>query len=98
MARLMTIKPRVAVMPGRGLATAQTPSEMRITGRRLQDRRLRLWARDPRCASCRKLTDFNAFHLDHVVALVNGGPDTDENCQVLCIECHKTKTSSDLSL
>jgi len=40
------------------------------------------------------------FELDHTVALVNGGADTDENCQVLCNApdggCHRAKTASDL--
>jgi hypothetical protein len=40
------------------------------------------------------------FELDHKVALVNGGPDVDDNCQVLCIGpdgCHHRKTQVDLS-
>jgi len=39
------------------------------------------------------------FELDHKVALLNGGADVDENCQVLCIGpdgCHHRKTQVDL--
>ncbi|KAF1005464.1 MAG: hypothetical protein GAK28_03216 [Luteibacter sp.] len=39
------------------------------------------------------------FELDHKVALVRGGADTDENCQVLCTGpdgCHHRKTQVDL--
>lgn len=76
----------------------------RIRGRKLQARRLRIWSRDPRCAVCRRLTEFSArpgfgFELDHVVALANGGQDTDANCQVLCAgpgSCHEKKTAADL--
>lgn len=76
----------------------------RIRGRALQARRLKVWSRDPRCAMCRKLCEFNAesdrgFQLDHKVPLFKGGPDTIENCQVLCVGpggCHEKKTADDL--
>lgn len=96
MGRLKTIPPRVTAVPGR-LQQAGTPSQHRITGRRLQSRRLRVWAKDPHCAECRQLVAYpDGFHLDHVVALVNGGQDTDENTQVLCLACHDAKTRRDL--
>lgn len=75
---------------------------LRITGRRLQARRLRLWTADPHCQRCGKLVEFSAvwgrgFELDHTSPLHKGGADTDENCQVLCIpECHEAKTAEDL--
>lgn len=76
----------------------------RIRGRALQTRRLKVWTKDPRCAHCRKLCEFNAlagrgFELDHKVALTNGGKDVEENCQVLCCgigSCHEVKTARDL--
>ena len=71
-----------------------------MTGRALQERRLRIWSQDPHCAGCGRLVAMHEFELDHKVALVNGGADTDENCQVLCIvepdACHHRKTQADL--
>lgn len=32
------------------------------------------------------------LELDHIVALEAGGPDTYENCTVLCRDCHLDKT------
>lgn len=88
-------------MLGNRLTSAATASDRRITGRTLQNRRLRIWSKDPHCAKCGRLVAYpHGFELDHVVALVNGGPDTDANCQVLCIGadgCHDAKTRSDLS-
>lgn len=71
-----------------------------MTGRRLQDRRLRVWSRDPRCARCGRLTDYpGGFELDHCVPLFQGGEDTEDNCQILCSGpdgCHARKTLQDL--
>jgi 5-methylcytosine-specific restriction enzyme A len=70
----------------------------RLRGRKLQERRLRKWTEAVGCcARCGKLTDYpNGFQLDHIRALVNGGDDTEEQTQVLCIPCHDTKTNEDL--
>ena len=35
-------------------------------------------------------------HADHIVALGNGGPDTEANLQGLCSDCHKAKTRADM--
>ena len=70
----------------------------RMTGRRLQDRRLRMWSADPFCKGCGRLTAWpNGFELDHKIALDNGGEDTEENCQILCVlTCHNKKTAKDM--
>jgi len=95
--RLRAAPRRVSPAPSR-LRPASTLSDQRITGRRLQDRRLRLWAARPHCAACGALTRYpDGFELDHVVPLAAGGADTDDNCQVLCIACHESKTRADMS-
>jgi len=76
----------------------------RIRGRALQARRLKVWSKDPRCAVCRKLCEFNdkpgrGFQLDHKVPVFKGGADTEANCQVLCAGetgCHAKKTAKDM--
>lgn len=73
----------------------------RIRGRKLQQRRLKLWTQDPHCAGCGRLVEFSAepghgFQLDHKVALANGGADDVDNLQVLCFLCHERKTADDL--
>ncbi|MFC5698894.1 HNH endonuclease [Pseudomonas sp. GCM10022186] len=100
MARLQTLKPRVGEVKQTRIQPLPTVAERRITGRKLQDRRLKVWARNPHCAECGKLCDFPAgFELDHKIPLFLGGSDTEDNCQVLCSGldgCHAKKTASDL--
>lgn len=106
MARLPTIKSRVAPAARRQLASSNV-AERRITGRALQDRRLRLWELNPHCAICGRLVAFpHGFELDHAVPLFQGGTDTDENCQILCVYmgrdghkagCHLDKTREDIN-
>lgn len=82
---------------------AKKTSEIRITGSRLQDRRFRIWKSNPHCAKCGRLVAFpGGFELDHIIPLVLGGPDTEDNCQILCVDfedqegCHAKKTREDL--
>jgi len=103
--KLKTLKPPLATARSR-LAAAPTPSAKRMTGRKLQDRRLRVWSADPHCARCGGLTLYpNGFELDHKVSLFDGGDDTDANTQVLCVSrdahgrkvgCHDAKTRQDM--
>lgn len=96
MGRLRTVQSKVKPLASR-LRAPTTASEQRMTGRRLQARRLRIWSRDPHCVDCKELTRYpDGFELDHEVALVNGGTDTDDNCRVRCMQCHEAKTRSDL--
>ncbi len=36
-----------------------------------------------------------ATEVDHIVALINGGTDDDDNLQSLCRDCHVMKTRAD---
>jgi 5-methylcytosine-specific restriction protein A len=79
------------------MVTPKKTEPSRIRGRALQARRARLWSANPCCAHCQRLTEFpSGFELDHIVSLYKDGDDTDENCQVLCHECHELKTQSDM--
>lgn len=97
--RLTTVKPRLQEAKGRQVAQLPTTKERRTTGRKLQDRRLKVWSRDPHCAHCGKLCDFpSGFELDHKLPLFLGGEDTEENTQVLCSGpdgCHASKTAAE---
>ncbi|MCY1297328.1 hypothetical protein D9M70_467640 [compost metagenome] len=99
-AKLQMLKPRLQEAKGRQVQQLPTTKERRMTGRKLQDRRLSVWARNPNCAHCGKLCDFpGGFELDHRVPLYQGGADTEDNCQVLCSGpdgCHAKKTALDL--
>lgn len=76
-----------------------------MRGRGLQERRKRLWLLlGQRCAECGRLVVLeyphqNGFELDHKILVSVGGPDTDDNCQILCSGedgCHAKKTKLDL--
>ncbi|MFF3704463.1 HNH endonuclease [Pseudomonas qingdaonensis] len=98
MAKLPTLQSRLKPVEGRKLSTTNT-SERRMTGSRLQARRLRLWTESPTCVECGRVVAYpNGFELDHRVPLHQGGADTDENCQILCCGpggCHLKKTATD---
>lgn len=73
----------------------------RLRGRAGVARRLRIWRNHPHCAMCGRLTEYgqgviNPFHIDHKMPLYKGGEDTDQNCQVLCVPCHDSKTEKDM--
>ncbi len=69
----------------------------RIRGRALQRIRAAHFAAEPRCVACLAKGKLRAAtDLDHRVPLFKGGPDTAQNRQGLCAECHKVKTAEDL--
>lgn len=102
--KLRTLRSTLPSVPSK-LRVAPTPSGARMRGRALQARRWRIWSLNPCCAVCGRVTAFpGGFELDHRVPLHAGGPDTDENCQVLCVHfdaagekvgCHAEKTRAD---
>ena len=69
----------------------------RIRGRQLQTLRRRLFLINPLCVLCERAGRLSAAsELDHIVALVNGGDNDEENLQGLCAPCHVDKTAVDL--
>jgi len=93
--KLRTLKSTIrSLTPSRarvgGSADIRAPESVRTK------RRLKLWTQDPHCQNCRRLVDYPwGFELDHKMPLSQGGPDTEENSQVLCIECHKAKSKAE---
>lgn len=69
----------------------------RLRGRRAVERRRRFLSVYPLCRQCEARGYVTpATEVDHIVALTNGGADTEANLQSLCSECHSDKTRSDL--
>jgi len=72
-------------------------SEARLRGRRAVARRARWLETNPLCVHCAKSGKIRqAVTPDHIIALANGGSDTEDNLQSLCAECHRVKTAKDL--
>lgn len=85
MTRLKSVAARMA-MAQQLMLKPVAVADRRITGRVLQSRRYSVWLRDPRCAVCGIGVLYpRGFELDHKVRLADGGDDTEENCQVLCV-------------
>jgi 5-methylcytosine-specific restriction enzyme A len=92
--KLTTLKPRLSTIVTQRVPTQEVE---RLRGRRAVERRKRWLREHPLCVECEKADRVTAATVpDHIVALVNGGPDTEDNLQSLCEECHRKKTARDL--
>ena len=88
----MNVNPTVVTPVRRLLVKTQ-----RLRGRPLQTLRRRLLSAQPLCVACQRAGRLTvASELDHIVALVNGGDNEEENLQGLCAPCHVDKTARDL--
>lgn len=68
----------------------------RLTGPKAVAQRARRRAREPLCRHCLAAGRVTASEvIDHIIPLIKGGPDTDDNTQALCITCHDNKTRQD---
>jgi 5-methylcytosine-specific restriction endonuclease McrA len=69
----------------------------RIRGRKLQQLRLSLWLKDPRCQSCGRVVAPHQMIRDHIKPLAVVGVDepTNDNAQVLCKPCSEAKTKGE---
>ena len=85
--RLTQLAPRVNRQPWQ----RNDLSPKRLSGRALQTRNDRVKLRDKwTCRHCGTIT--TELEIDHRVPLSEGGAESDENCQSLCIPCHEAKT------
>lgn len=68
----------------------------RITGRRLQELRKELFAREPLCRPCSLLgLVVLATMRDHITPLEEGGQDGEGNVQPICKPCHDAKSEAE---
>lgn len=58
----------------------------------------RLLARHPACYLCsRPFVAGEKIEFDHIVALINGGENREQNLRPVHAKCHRTKTASDVA-
>lgn len=73
-----------------------TSKPKRITGRRLQRERERLFGERPLCVEClRQGKTTIATIRDHRLALALGGEDVPENTDPMCKACHDIKSKAE---
>jgi 5-methylcytosine-specific restriction enzyme A len=74
--------------------------EQRKTGSAAVRDRVRVMRRDNGlCQECFRHGILTAAQeVDHIQALVNGGSDSDDNKEALCLDCHVLKTRDDKGL
>lgn len=68
---------------------------MKLTPKRLVSRSLRIeiaYSQQYKCNACGLFPIPPDFHVDHIIALEDGGQDIAENLQALCVSCHSEKT------
>jgi 5-methylcytosine-specific restriction enzyme A len=66
----------------------------RTRGRKAVELRKRRLAAQPLCEHCLRTGRITAAVTpDHIIRLVDDGPDTDDNVQSLCRECHNIKSA-----
>lgn len=68
------------------------PSTPRTRGRKLQQMRARLFARQPWCVACLRWGRHTRPTIrDHIIPLTEGGADDESNEQALCKPCNDRK-------
>lgn len=67
----------------------------RIRGAQWQNIKQRVMIRDGfSCQLCGRTG--GSLQVDHIIPLEQGGSNNDSNLQVLCVDCHKQKTTDEL--
>ena len=93
MAKLSKLKPRIKTI---NTSRGSSPATERIVGTTLQNIRRRILIRDDfKCQVCGKSYIDKYLEIDHIIPLSIGGPETDDNRQVLCVECHRLKSKTE---
>jgi 5-methylcytosine-specific restriction endonuclease McrA len=98
---LSSLRPRVAMLEPSSrvkvLPRIKPTAVVRANSRERARQRRQVINRDgPLCRSCS--TDIRVVasaHMDHVIALKDGGVDDISNMQLLCEECHKLKSAAE---
>lgn len=98
--KLKTLQPRIPTLNICRVKTLPPPSRRpgyRIKGRKAVALRSAFLATSPLCAICLKRGDVSVgTEVDHIVPLSQGGDNTIENLQALCVACHRKKTAGEL--
>ena len=72
------------------------PGPPRLRGRANQQRRHRVFTRNPLCVPCAAQGRVRVATIaDHVVPLAQGGADDESNLQGICKACHRVKTQGE---
>jgi len=58
-----------------------------------RDRKTVYAKQNKKCKMCKKPFPLDKLQGDHIRPWSKGGPTTVDNCQLLCVECHKDKTA-----
>ena len=93
--KLARLGARLTVLETRRMPVAEHPPEfIRMRGRKLQARNMRIKLRDLwTCQHCGRTTD--ELEIDHITPVAQGGTEHDHNMQSLCVQCHLAKTAID---
>ena len=79
------------------MARPSSSEGVRLRGRAGQEARRRRADQHPLCVACLAQGLVTpTVEIDHVLALKDGGTDTDDNVQGLCAGCHAAKTARDM--
>ena len=89
--KIQTLKSSLKVAD---LRPTSTQVVNRIRGYKLNQIRQRIASRDEyTCRKCKRVTV--DFEIDHIRPLEQGGAESDDNRQLLCIRCHKEKSAQE---
>lgn len=70
----------------RGLTLAQYSNRTYFTKRQILKKRTHGW-----CVICNQRTPRELLTIDHKISIKDGGPNTKDNLQLICLPCHLKK-------